>query len=125
MRLYESVFISRAELSPGQVEALGAEFSNTLKELGASVEKVEYCGLRELAYPINKSNKGHYVIMNITAGAAALKELERQMGLREEVVRFLTVAVEAHETGSSLLAQQTRVPRESGFDHGNRRRGER
>lgn len=120
MKLYESVFIARSELSPTQVEAVGEKLSATIKALGAEVLKVEYCGLRQLAYPIKKSNKGHYVIMNIVADAEALKELDRQLRLSEDVVRFLNIKVEAHETGSSLLAQQTRIPRESGFD--NKRR---
>ncbi len=122
MRLYESVFIARPELSPAQVESLGEKLSKVLKDQGSEVFKVEYCGLRQLAYPIKKSHKGHYSIMNIKAEPKAVHELERQMRLNEDVIRFLNISVEAHETGTSLLSQQVRSPRESGFDS-NRKRG--
>lgn len=108
MRLYENVFIARPELSPAQVEALVAKFTEIIKKQKGSVEKTEYCGLRNLAYPIKKSTKGHYVVMNIKAPNTLVSELERNMRINEDTIRYLTVSVEVHETGPSALMQQGR-----------------
>ena len=109
MSLYEHVFVARPELSPAQVETLVAKFSDIIKKEGGSVEKTEYCGLRSLAYPIKKNTKGHYVLMNLTAPTTLVKELERNIRLNEDIIRYLTVAVEAHETTPSQLIQQSRA----------------
>jgi small subunit ribosomal protein S6 len=108
MKLYENVFIARPELSPAQVETLVAKFSEIIKKIKGSVEKTEYCGLRNLAYPIKKSTKGHYIVMNIKAPTSVVSELERNMRINEDTIRYLTVRVEAHETGPSALMQQGR-----------------
>ena len=111
MNRYESIFIARQELSSAQVETLGEKLSSILTEKGAEVGNIEYAGLKQLAYPIKKIHKGHYVLMNVTADGAAIEEMERNMRISEDVIRFLTVAVDEHHTQPSALMQQPRPPR--------------
>ncbi|MFZ2469978.1 MAG: 30S ribosomal protein S6, partial [Parvibaculum sedimenti] len=101
MALYEHIFIARQDVTQQQVEALVEQFSNILKENGGSVAKTEYWGLRNLAYKVKKNRKGHYALLNIDAPAAAVAEMERQQGINEDVLRFMTTRVEEHETGQS------------------------
>lgn len=112
MNLYENVFVARQDLAPNQVEALAERFANVIRENGGQVGKSEYCGVRNLAYLIKKNRRGHYVVMNITAPAAAVKEMERLMGLNEDLLRFLTLRVDEHEKGPSALFKSTRYQRE-------------
>ena len=72
---------------------------------GGKVAKVEYWGLRTLAYRLKKSRKAHYLHLNIEASAAAIDELERQQRISEDVLRYLTVKVEAFEEGPSAVMQ--------------------
>jgi small subunit ribosomal protein S6 len=102
MPLYEHVFLARQEVSNQQVEALMKEFSQVIVEGGGKVGKTEYWGLKSLAYKIKKSRKAHYALMNLEAPAAAVAEMERRMGLSSDVIRFLTLKVEAHETEPSV-----------------------
>jgi small subunit ribosomal protein S6 len=128
MALYEHIFIARQDVSQQQVEALTEQLSTIIKDNGGSVGKTEYWGLRNLAFKVKKNRKGHYALMNIDAPAAAVAEMERQMGINEDVIRFLTVRVEEHETGPSAMLQNRggRDERRGGgdrFDRGDRPRG--
>lgn len=105
MAFYESVFIARQDISAQQVEALTESFSTLLKDNGGSVAKTEYWGLRTLTYRIKKNRKGHYVLLNIDGPAAALKELERNFRLNEDVLRYMSVRVEQLEEGPSAMLQ--------------------
>ena len=113
MSLYESVFIARQEISSQQVEALADAYENVIKDNGGSVEKRENWGLRSLAYKIKKNRKGHYVLFNIDAPVDALHEMERQMRLNEDVLRYLTLRVSEIEEGPSIPA---RVQAHAGHD---------
>jgi len=105
MSLYECVFIARQDISAPQVEALTEELSNIIAQGGGSVSKKEYWGLRNIAYRVKKNRKGHYVLMNIDAPSAAVKEMERQMSINEDVLRTLTIRVEELEEGPSAMMQ--------------------
>lgn len=105
MPLYENVFIARPDISATQVEALTESMSNIIKENGGNVTKTEYWGLKNLAYRIKKSRKGHYSLLNIDAPADALKELERNMRINEDVIRYLSVRVDELEEGPSAAMQ--------------------
>jgi len=122
MPLYEHVFIARQDISPQQVDALTDQFKGIITGLGGSVGKTEYWGLRNFAYRMKRYRKGHYVLMNVDGPPAALKELERQEGINEDVLRCLTVRVEALETEPSAVMQNRgRDDR----DRGDRDRGPR
>jgi small subunit ribosomal protein S6 len=131
MALYESVFIARQDITAAQVEALVAKLTGILTEQGGKVTKNEYWGLKNLAYRIKKNRKGHYTLLNIDAPAAAIKEMERNLRLDEDVLRFLTVRVEEHEEGPSAMLR-SREDRGRRFDdrgdrfgRGDRDRGDR
>ncbi len=117
MSLYESVFIARQEISAQQADALAETFSNVIAENGGNVSKRENWGLKSLAFRIKKNRKGHYLLLNIDAPAAAINEMERQMRLHEDVIRYLTVRVEELEEGPSI---QSRQGRERDDDRGDR-----
>ena len=113
MPLYESVLIARSELTPQQAEALGDTVTTLMVELKGEVKKREYWGLRSLAYRIKKNRKGHYLLLNLDAPPAAITEMERLLALNEDVLRFMTIRVEALEEGpSAMLARRDRDDRE-------------
>ena len=106
MPLYENIFIARQDISTAQVDALAETFTNLVTENGGKVEKREYWGLRNLSYRMKKNRKGHYVLFNIDAPPAAVSELERNMRINEDVLRYMTIRVEEHETGPSAMMRR-------------------
>jgi small subunit ribosomal protein S6 len=108
MALYEHVFIARQDVSSAQVEGLIEEFTKIVESGGGSVKTHEYWGLKTMAYRIKKNRKGHYVMMNIDADPAAVNELERNERLHEDVLRNLTLRVDAFEDGPSVMMQNKR-----------------
>lgn len=121
MALYEHVFLARQDLSQQQVDALVEHYKGIITAAGGSVGRVENWGLKSLTYRINKNRKAYYTLMDITAPAAAVKEVERQQGLSEDILRFMTIKVEAHEEGVSAMMQK----REERSDRGDRGFGDR
>jgi len=112
---YESVFIARQDVSSAQVDSLADGFAKIIQEQGGKVTKKEYWGLRNLAFRVKKNRKGHYVLFNLDAPPAAVKEMERNMRINEDIIRFLTVRVEALEEGPSAVMQSKgREGREGG-----------
>jgi small subunit ribosomal protein S6 len=107
MALYENVFIARQDVPATQVETLTNQFSELVTAQGGTVSKKEYWGLRSLAFRIKKNRKGHYTLLNIDAPSAAVKELERTMSINEDIIRFLTVRVDALEEGPSAVMQRS------------------
>jgi small subunit ribosomal protein S6 len=105
MPLYENVFIARQDISGTQVDALADTFTQLVTDHGGEVRKREYWGLRNLAYRMRKNRKGHYMLLNIEAPAAAVAELERTMRINEDVIRYLTIRVDALEEGPSVVMQ--------------------
>ena len=105
MAFYENVFIARQDVSATQVDALADAFTAIIAANGGSVKKKEYWGLRTLTYRIRKNRKGHYVLLNLEAPSAAVLEMERNMRINEDVLRYLTVRVETLEEGPSAIMQ--------------------
>ncbi|MEQ8666174.1 MAG: 30S ribosomal protein S6 [Rhodospirillales bacterium] len=103
MPLYESVFIARQDIAAPQVDNLSDNFQQVIEGQGGRVAKREYWGLRTLAYKIKKNRKGHYVLMNIDAPAEAMHEVERQMRIHDDVLRYLTIRVDELEEGPSAV----------------------
>ncbi len=106
MALYEHVFMARQDVSAQQVEALTDQLKSIVEGLGGSFAKVEYWGVKSLAYRIKKNRKAHFSLLNIDAPSAAINEMERQLGLNEDVLRFITIRVEAHEDGASAMMRK-------------------
>lgn len=106
MALYEHIYLARQDISAQQVEALTEQFKTVLSSLDGKVEKVEYWGVKSLAYRIKKNRKAHFSLLNIDAPAAAVAELERQMSLSEDILRFLTIRADALEQGPSVMMRK-------------------
>ena len=125
MPLYEHVYLARQDISQAQVEALTKEYTGVIEEGGGKIGKTEYWGLRTVAFKIKKNRKAHYSLMNIEAPPAAIAEMERRMGLSPDVIRFITVRVEEHETEPSIqMRKSDRDDRRDG-DRGGFRGGDR
>lgn len=125
MPLYESVFIARQDVSAQQVENLTQNFSSIVEDNGGRIAKSEYWGVRSLAYRIKKNRKGHYVMMHIDAPAVAVQEMERNIRLNEDVIRYLTIKVDELEEGPSIV-MQSKGSRDDRRERGDRRdRGDR
>ncbi len=107
MALYEHTFLARQDISAQQAEALADQFKTVLEENGGSVGKVENWGLRTAAYRIQKNRKCHYIHMNVDAPSAAVSEMERQMRIHEDVLRYMTICVEEHEEGPSAMMKKS------------------
>lgn len=121
MPLYEHVFIARQDISNTQAEGLIEHFSTVLKDNGGNVTEHEYWGVKTMAYKINKNRKGHYVFLRSDSPAPAVQEMERLMRLHDDVMRVLTIKVDAHEEGPSVQMQK----RDDRDDRGPRDRGPR
>ena len=103
MAFYENVFIARQDISAAQVDALADQLTELVKEHGGEVKKREYWGLKNLSYRIKKNRKGHYMLFNLDAPPEAIVELERQMHLNEDVIRYLTTRVKELEEEPSIM----------------------
>ena len=133
MALYEHVFLARQDLAQAQVDALAETATKIVEDHNGKVVKTETWGLRSLAYRIAKNRKAHYVLLEIDAPGDVVAELERQTQINEDVIRYMTVKVDEHETGPSAMMRkqerdrERRGDREGGRDGGSRdgRGGER
>jgi len=122
MPLYEHVFLARQDLAQAQVDALAENATKILTDNGGKVVKTETWGLKSLAYKIAKNRKAHFVMLDVDAPAPAIAELERQTNINEDVIRFLTIRVDEHESGPSAMmrrGERDRGPRGDG-DRGDR-----
>jgi small subunit ribosomal protein S6 len=106
MPLYEHVFLARQDVSGQRVDELVEQYKGVLEAGGGTLGKTEYWGLKNLAFRINKNRKAHYTLMNVDAPHAAVAEMERQMGINEDVLRYLTVRVAEHEQEPSVQMQK-------------------
>ena len=121
MAFYEHVVISRQDISPQQAEALNDTLKALIEEGGGTVAKIEYWGLRNLTYRVKKNRKGHYSLLGIDAPAAAVKEMERQLSINEDVLRFMTIRVEELDLElSPVLARRDRGDRPERGDRPDR-----
>jgi len=109
MPLYESTFITRQDLSRQDISKITDSLTAIIEQGGGKVVKNEYWGLRTLAYRIRKNRKGHYAMLGIDAPAAAIKEMGRNIGINEDIVRSLTIRVDEMEEGPSVMMQQSRT----------------
>jgi small subunit ribosomal protein S6 len=120
MPLYEHVFLARQDLAQAQVDALAENATKIITENGGTVAKTETWGLRSLAYRIAKNRKAHYVMLEIDAPGSVVVELERQTQINEDVIRYMTVKVDEHETGPSVMMRKNERDRERRSERGDR-----
>lgn len=126
MPLYEHVFLARQDVSTSQVETMMKDYQGVIEGLGGKVTRSEAWGIKTLAYKIKKNRKAHYAFFAIDAPHPAVAEMERQMGISADVLRFLTIRVEAHETEpSAMMRRSDRDDRRGGPGGGRGPRGDR
>ncbi|OQW47015.1 MAG: 30S ribosomal protein S6 [Proteobacteria bacterium SG_bin6] len=126
MALYEHVFLARQDLAQAQVDALAEMATKIVEENQGRIVKTETWGLRSLAYKIAKNRKAHYVMLEIEAPAGVVAELERQIRINEDIIRYLTIRVDAHENGpSAMMRKGDRDGRRREREGGDRPRRER
>jgi small subunit ribosomal protein S6 len=121
MAFYEHVFLARQDVTAQQVETMTETYKSVIESKGGAVTKVEYWGLKSLAFRIKKNRKAHYALFNIDAPAAAVAEMERQMRISEDILRFMTVRVETLEDGPSVMLQRRDRDRDDRDDRPRRR----
>jgi small subunit ribosomal protein S6 len=122
MPLYEHIFLARQDVTAQQVEALVEQYKGVIEAGGGTVDKAEMWGIKSLAYRIKKNRKAHFTMLGISAPAPAVAEMERQMRINEDVLRFMTLKVETHEEGPSVMMQKR--DRDERKDRERRRREE-
>ena len=129
MPLYEHVYLARQDLSAQQVEEMTTNYKGVIEGLGGKlIGDPEYWGVKSLSFRIKKNRKAHFTMLKLDAPPAALAEIERQERLSEDVLRYLTIRVEAHEEGPSAMMRKADRDRERdrdrderrGFDRGDR-----
>jgi small subunit ribosomal protein S6 len=127
MPLYEHVFLARQDITAQQAAALLKTYQGVIEENGGKVAKTEYWGLKSLAYKIRKNRKAHYTLMNIDAPHEAVAEMERQMNLSTDVIRFLTIRVKELDEKPSVMMKRSddRDGRDREGRDGRERRGPR
>ncbi len=106
MALYEHVFLARQDLSQAQVDALAAQATEIVENNEGKVTRTETWGLKNLAYKIDRNRKAHFVMLNIEGPGSVVEELERQTRINEEVIRYMTIRVEEHEEGPSVMMRK-------------------
>ncbi|MBV8397285.1 MAG: 30S ribosomal protein S6 [Acetobacteraceae bacterium] len=115
MPLYECVLIARSDVTQQQVDSIADQIATHIEGDGGAVKKREYWGLRSLAYRIKKNRKGHYVLLGLEAKPPSVQEIERQLRLNEDILRFLTIRVEAIDEAPSAILSRKSDDRERGF----------
>ena len=106
MPLYEHIFMARQDVTSQQVEAMVDQYKGIIEQNGGKVEKTEMWGVKSLAYRIKKNRKAHFTMFNLNAPAPAVAEMERQMRINEDILRFMTIKVEELETEPSVMMQK-------------------
>jgi len=120
MALYEHVFLARQDLAQAQVDQLAETATKIIEDNQGKVVKTETWGLRNPAYRVKKNRKAHYVMLDIDAPAGAVAELERQTAINEDVIRYMTVRVDAHEQGPSVMMRKSERSEGRRRDRGDR-----
>ena len=121
MPLYEHVFMARQDVTSQQVEGFVEQYKGVIEQNGGRVVKTEMWGVKSLAYRIKKNRKAHFAMLNLDAPPAAVAEMERQMRINEDVLRFMTVRVDALEAEPSVMMQKRDRDERKDRERGRRR----
>ena len=111
MALYEHVFLARQDLAQAQVDSLAEEATKIIEANEGKVTRTETWGLKSLAYPIAKNRKAHFVMLHVDAPGSVVEELERQTRVNEDVIRYMTIKVDEHEEGPSIMMRKAEKKR--------------
>ena len=121
MPLYEHIFMARQDVTPQQVEAMVDQYKGVIEQNGGAIDKTEMWGVKSLAYRIKKNRKAHFTMFNLNAPAPAVAEMERQMRINEDILRFMTIRVEELETEPSVMMQKRDRDERKDRERGRRR----
>ena len=119
MALYEHVFLARQDLSQSQVDSLAAQATEIVEKNDGKVTKTETWGLKSLAYKIDRNRKAHFVMLNIDGPGTVVEELERQTRINEDVLRYMTIRVDEHEEGPSVMMRKSERDKKRRSDRGD------
>jgi len=106
MPYYENVLIARQDLTESQVKEIVTHLSKIITDAKGTVHKTEFWGLKNFAYRMNKSRKGHYILLELETESEALHEMERQMRLHEDILRHQTIREDALTDGPSVMVDK-------------------
>lgn len=112
MRHYEIVFMVHPDQSE-QVAGMIERYTGSITEAGGTIHRLEDWGRRQMAYPINKLHKAHYVLMNVEADQAVIDELETAFRFNDAVLRNMIMRTKSAVTEQSIMmkAREERAPR--------------
>lgn len=119
MAYYESVFVLRQDLTPAQVNDSVKKYEAIIQEGNGKITKTENWGLRNLAYVIKKNKKGHYILFQMDCPIEAMKELDRKLGLDEDVIRHMILRIAELTKEQSPIMNQKDDGRQS-FDEASK-----
>ncbi|MFN2100443.1 30S ribosomal protein S6 [Altererythrobacter sp. MF3-039] len=119
MALYEHIFLARQDLSQAQVDALAAQATEIIESNKGKVKKTETWGLKSLAYKIDRNRKAHFVMLDIEGPGTVVEELERQTRINEDVIRYMTIRVDEHEEGPSVMMRKNDRDKKRRSDRGD------
>ena len=106
MAFYENIFIARQELGDKEIEKTIENYKKILEKNKANLVDTELWGLRNLAYKIEKNKKGRYIVLKIDGNGQAIQELERNMRIDENIIRYLSLKTDSINTEPSILAKK-------------------
>lgn len=116
MAFYESVFITRQDISSSDVDKITDDFAKIVKDNNGEVIKTEYWGLRNLAYKIGNNKKGHYVFLGLKTDSSVINEMERRMKLSENIIRFININVDSISNEPSAILKSKNSENEEVVD---------
>ncbi len=119
MRHYEVVFMVHPDQSD-QVQAMVDRYRTMIEEDGGKIHRLEDWGRRQLAYPVNKIHKAHYVLMNIECSQPVLEEIQSAFRFNDAVIRNLIIQRDGPETEPSPLIRSRDEPRDERESRGGR-----
>ena len=106
MPLYEHIFLARPDITSQQVDTLIEQYKGVIETAGGKITKNEYWGVKSLAYRVRKNRKAHFTLLNVEAPSSALSEVERLMSINEDVIRYMTIRVDALDDGPTAMMQK-------------------
>jgi len=126
MRVYEVLFIVAPNTEESDLEALVTQMSDVATNQGAQITKVDRMGRRRLAYPIQKFNEGHYVVLTVEGSGAEIAEVERRMRVTDAIIRYITIRIDEDlKRADKLRARRASRTRSSGGSGTRGRRNDR
>ena len=124
MRVYEVLFIVAPNTEAADIDSLVTQLSDVATNQGAKVTHVNRMGLRRLAYPIQKFNEAHYIVLTVEGTGAEIAELERRMRVVDAIIRYLTIRIDEDLKRAEKFRVRRAARAAAGGGNARRRRAE-